>query len=726
MFNKKWFRLKNFPFYYQLSSTDCGFACLRMISEYYGKTYADENFTDELQYNGISIKKLEGFASSLGFDTLIAKTDYDSLVNNAPVPFVAFWNQNHFIVVHNIKDEKVQIADPEFGKTTYSKDEFLKGWSQNQEEGVVLLLESNGNNEDRNDSKKTVGGNLEYIIQYLKNHKKQLFLIALTLLISSFIELIFPFFTQKIIDKGVGQKNISLIYLILFAQITLFISRVSLEFYRSWLFIHISSRISLSIISDFLVKLMKLPLKFFNSKNIGDLTQRINDHKRIEAFLSKDLIQTVFSIFTIVIYSFVLLYFNLDIFLIICICTTVELLWIFSFLKKIKILDKKTFSLDAKDQNKIYELINSMHEIKLNNLEEKKRNEWQKIQTNIYVNNIDKLKINQQYESYRFISFLQNILVVFVSAIAVMDGTLTIGSMLAIMYIIGGLNVPISQLINFVMQYQLVKVSFERLNEIHNKPDEENISKVSKLDEIQDINIKNLNFSYDNSNYILKNITLKIPKGKTTAIVGVSGSGKTTLLKLLLKFYKPQEGNLFLNETALEEIENKLWRNKCGVILQDSFVFSDTISYNISLEENPNQEKLLNAVKLSNINDFIDKLPLKLNTLIGTEGVGISQGQRQRILIARAIYKDPDYLFFDEATNSLDAKNERIIVENIDSFFKNKTMIVVAHRLSTVKNADQIVVLDNGEITEVGSHNELIKNKGKYFELIQNQLELGE
>jgi len=726
MFNKKWFRLKNFPFYYQLSSTDCGFACLRMISEYYGKTYADENFTDELQYNGISIKKLEGFASSLGFDTLIAKTDYDSLVNNAPVPFVAFWNQNHFIVVHNIKDEKVQIADPEFGKTTYSKDEFLKGWSQNQEEGVVLLLESNGNNEDRNDSKKTVGGNLEYIIQYLKNHKKQLFLIALTLLISSFIELIFPFFTQKIIDKGVGQKNISLIYLILFAQIALFISRVSLEFYRSWLFIHISSRISLSIISDFLVKLMKLPLKFFNSKNIGDLTQRINDHKRIEAFLSKDLIQTVFSIFTIVIYSFVLLYFNLDIFLIICICTTVELLWIFSFLKKIKILDKKTFSLDAKDQNKIYELINSMHEIKLNNLEEKKRNEWQKIQTNIYVNNIDKLKINQQYESYRFISFLQNILVVFVSAIAVMDGTLTIGSMLAIMYIIGGLNVPISQLINFVMQYQLVKVSFERLNEIHNKPDEENISKVSKLDEIQDINIKNLNFSYDNSNYILKNITLKIPKGKTTAIVGVSGSGKTTLLKLLLKFYKPQEGNLFLNETALEEIENKLWRNKCGVILQDSFVFSDTISSNISLEENPNQEKLLNAVKLSNINDFIDKLPLKLNTLIGTEGVGISQGQRQRILIARAIYKDPDYLFFDEATNSLDAKNERIIVENIDSFFKNKTMIVVAHRLSTVKNADQIVVLDNGEITEVGSHNELIKNKGKYFELIQNQLELGE
>lgn len=726
MFNKKWFRLKKFPFYYQLSSTDCGFACMRMISDYYGKAYSDENYSDDLQYNGISLSKLELFATSLGFSSLVAKTDYSSLVNNAPVPFIAYWNQNHFIVVHDINDDKVQIADPEFGKATYSKDEFTKGWSQNQEEGVVLLLEPTDENEKTNNSGKQPRGNLQYVIQYLKNHKKQLFLIALTLFVSSCIELVFPFFSQKIIDKGVGQKNISLIYLILIAQITLFISRVSLEFYRSWLFIHISSRISLSIISDFLVKLMKLPLKFFNSKNIGDLTQRINDHKRIEGFLSKDLIQTVFSIFTIVIYSFVLLYFNVDIFLIICICTTIELLWIFSFLKKIKILDKKTFSLDAKDQNKIYELINSMHEIKLNNLEESKRNEWQKIQTNIYLNNIDKLKINQRYESYRFISFLQTILVVFVSAIAVMNGTLSIGSMLAIMYVIGGLNVPISQLINFVMQYQLVKVSFERLNEIHNKPNEENISRILKLDEIQDINIENVGFSYDNSNYILKDITLKIPKGKTTAIVGVSGSGKTTLLKLLLKFYKPQEGHLLLNETTLEEIDNKLWRNKCGVILQDSFVFSDTIAYNISLEENPSQEKLLNAVKLSNIGDFIDKLPLKLNTLIGTEGIGISHGQRQRILIARAIYKNPDYLFFDEATNSLDAKNERIIVENIDRFFKNKTMIVVAHRLSTVKNADQIVVLDNGEIIEVGNHNELIKNKGKYFELIQNQLELGE
>jgi ATP-binding cassette subfamily B protein len=715
-------------FFKQLDSQDCGIACLRMIAKYFGVELHNNNSVfveSNLTKQGISISNLNSTAQKLGFETYVAKLDFEKALENAPLPAVFFWNQNHFIVVYKITKEKVYVADPAFGKTVYSKQNFLKGWTQEKEEGVILLLEPTEQLFENVSTDKKAKGSLKYVTQYLKKHKTQLFLIALTLLISSCIELIFPFFTQKILDKGVALKNISLIYQILIAQVVIFISKVGLEFYRSWLFIHISSRISLSIISDFLIKLMQLPLRFFNSKNIGDLTQRIHDHKRIEEFLSKDLIQTVFSLFSIVIYSFILLYFNVNIFLIVFLGTIFELLWIFSFLKKIKIQDQKTFTLQAKDQNKIYELINSMQEIKLNNLEENKRNEWQKIQTSIYLNNIDKLKTNQQYESYRFISFFQTILVVFVSSMAVMNETLTIGSMLAVMFILGGINAPISQLINFILQYQLVKVSFERLNEIHNKPDEENTSKIYNLSEIEDINIENINFSYDNSTNILNNISLKFPKGKTTAIVGVSGSGKTTLLKLILKFYKAQEGNILLNKTPLEEIENSLWRNKCGVILQDSFIFSDTISYNISLEENANQEKLLNAIKLANVGEFIDKLPLKLDTIIGLEGVGISHGQRQRILIARAIYKNPDYLFFDEATNSLDAKNERIIVENINHYFKNKTMIVVAHRLSTVKNADQIVVLDNGEIIERGNHDELIKNKGKYFDLIQNQLELG-
>lgn len=720
---------RSFPFFKQLDSQDCGFACLKMISKHYGVDISNSNpilTESNLLRQGISIYDLNKVSEKMGYKSLVVKLDFERTLENAPLPAIFFWNQNHFVVVYKITQERVYVADPAFGKTIYSKKDFLKGWTQEKDEGIILLLEPTKILFENNSIQKKAKGSTKYVTQYLKKHTTQLFLISLTLLISSCIEFIFPFFTQKILDKGVALKDVSFIHLVLIAQIVVFISRVGLEFYRSWLFIHISSRISLYIISDFLIKLMRLPLKFFNSKNIGDLTQRIQDHKRIEEFLSKDLIQTVFSIFSIVIYSFILLYYNLNIFLIVFTGTIIELLWIFRFLKKIKRLDQKTFSLQAKDQNKIYELINSMQEIKLNNLEENKRNEWQKIQTNIYLHNIDKLKTTQQYESYRFISFFQTIMVVFVSSIAVMAGTLTVGSMLAIMFILGGINAPIGQLINFVLQYQLVKVSFERLNEIHNKPDEENLNLVSKLPEIRDINIQNINFSYDNSNNVLKNISLKIPKGKTTAIVGMSGSGKTTLLKLILKFYKSQQGNLLLHETPLEEIENTLWRNKCGVILQDSFIFSDTISYNISLENDENQEKLSNAVKLANVDNFIDKLPLKLNTIIGSEGIGISYGQRQRILIARAIYKNPDYLFFDEATNSLDAKNERVIVENIDHYFKNKTMIVVAHRLSTVKNADQIIVLDNGEIIEKGTHDELIKFKGKYLELIQNQLELGQ
>jgi ATP-binding cassette, subfamily B, bacterial len=718
----------NFPFFKQLDSQDCGFACLKMISKYYNVNISNNNpvfLESNLQKQGISITNLSDVANDLGYDTMIVKLDFNKMVENAVFPCIFFWNQNHFIIVYKVTINKVYVSDPAFGKTTYSKKDFIKGWTQDNDDGVVILLEPTEKLYRNNQILQKEKGSIEYVTQYIKKHKSHFFLIALTLLVSSCIELIFPFFTQKIIDKGVNLKNISFIYLVLIAQIIVFLSRISLEFYRSWLFIHISSRISLSIISDFLIKLMKLPLKFFNSKNIGDLTQRIYDHKRIEEFLSKDLIQSVFSIFSILIYLSVLFYFNTNIFLIVTIAATLELIWIFSFLNKIKILDHKSFSLESKDQNKIYELITAMQEIKLNNLEENKREEWQNIQASIYINNIDKLKINQQYESYRFISFFQTILVVFFASLAVMNHTLTIGSMLAIMFILGGLNSPISQIINFVLQYQLVKVSFERLNEIHNKPNEENSEKKNNLNEIKDISLENVSFAYDNSNYILKNVTLIIPKGKTTAIVGTSGSGKTTLLKLLLKFYKPQKGTILISNNPLEEIENTLWRNKCGVILQDSFIFSDTILYNITLEKKYNYEKLLKAINLANIEDFINKLPLKMETIIGSEGVGISQGQKQRIFIARAIYKNPDYLFFDEATNSLDSKNEKLIVENINNYFKEKTMIIVAHRLSTVKNADQIIVLDNGNIIEKGNHNDLIKLKGKYFELIQNQLELG-
>jgi len=718
----------SFPTVKQLDSQDCGFTCLKIISAFYGIDLSRTNtiFTESnLLKQGISITNLKQVANELGYDSIIVKLDFNAMSENITLPSIFFWNQNHFVVVYKVTKNKVYVSDPAFGKTTYSKKDFLKGWTQDNGEGIIIVL-SPTNKLYENDEiiQKKNKGSLKYITQYISNHKTQFTLIAITLLISSIIELIFPFFTQKIIDKGVNQKNISFVYLLLSAQIVLFISRIALEFYRSWLFIHISSRISLSIISDFLVKLMKLPLKYFNSKNIGDLTQRIQDHKRIEEFLSKDLIQSVFSIFSIVIYSAVLWHFNTKIFLIVIFSTILELFWIFSFLKKIKILDHKSFTLDSKDQNKIYELITAMQEVKLNNLENKKREEWEKIQASIYLNNIEKLKVNQQYESYRFISFFQTILVIFVASIAVMNHELTIGSMLAIMFILGGLNSPISQIINFVLQSQLVKVSFERLNEIHVNKDEEILKNTNSIDGIKDISLNNLSFSYNNSFYILKNVTIQIPKEKVTAIVGASGSGKTTLLKLLLKFYNPQIGEILVGNIPLPEINSESWRNKCGVILQDSFLFSNTIDYNISLEEKPNWEKLKTAITLARLEEFVEQLPLKMKTIIGAEGIGISEGQKQRIFIARAIYKNPDYLFFDEATNSLDTKNEKLIVENLNQYFNKKTMIVVAHRLSTVKNADQIIVLHEGKVIEHGNHDELINLNGKYFELIQNQLEL--
>lgn len=719
---------KSFPFYKQFDSQDCGFTCIRIISKYYDvEINSDNDFFSEgnVSKQGISIRNLSKTAEDIGYDSLIVKLDYEKALENIKRPAIFYWNQNHFIVVYKITTNKIYVSDPAFGKTTYSKKEFNNSWAKNNGEGVVVLLEPTEklfkNNLKTEKGKNSIG----YIAQYIRKHKPHFILIAITLLISSFVELLFPFFTQKIIDRGVSFKDISFIYLILGAQIIMFLSRISLEFYRAWLFIHISSRISINVISDFLRKLMKLPLKFFNSKNIGDITQRIYDHKRVEEFLSKDLIQSIFSIFSIVIYLIVLLYFNTNIFFIVLIFTALELIWIFAFLNKIRILDHKTFSLETKDQNKIFELIIAMQEIKLNNLENDKREEWQNIQSSIYQNNIQKLKVNQQYESYRFFSFFQNILVIFSASLAVINENLTLGSMLAIMFILGGLSGPISQLINFILQYQLTRISFERLNEIHNKPDESNGNCKKELSSIKDIFINNLTFSYDNTNNVLQDISINIPKGKTTAIVGVSGSGKTSLIKLLLKFNKPQKGSISIGEIDINDVDNVLWRSKCGVILQDSHIFSGSISYNISLSETPDIKKLQTAIKLSNIEDFIINSPLQLDTFIGSEGIGVSQGQKQRILIARAIYKNPDYLFFDEATNSLDAKNERIIVENINDYFNNKTMIVVAHRLSTVKNADQILVMSNGKIIEKGNHVELINKKGEYYDLIQNQLELG-
>jgi len=723
------FKTKSFPFVQQIDSQDCGLACLKMIGTYFNDQFElDEHHLEHsgLSQQGISIANLDALVKQVGFESLVVKIDIETLQREVILPAICYWNQNHFVVVYKITKNKVYVADPAIGKITYTIEQFITGWTHNTNKGIAIVIDPTEKIASIKKTRNINHNKFQFVQKNIRGYRFYFFIIGCTLLISVFIELVFPFFTQKIIDRGVVLKDLNFIYLVLIAQIVLFTSRIALEFYRSWIFIHIGNRISFAIISQFLTKLMKLPLRFFSSRTIGDLSQRIEDHKRVEQFLSQELIQILFALFSIIVYSAVLIYFQMNIFLVVIGCTIIELLWVFQFLKKIRLNDQKSFSLLSKEQNKIYEIIRSIQEIKLNNLEEAKKEDWQAIQKNIYANRLEKLKVDQKYEVYRFFNFFETILVVFVAAIAVMNEQMTVGTLLATMFILGGLNQPISQLINFVLRYNLVRVSFERLNDIHNKKEEKSDFLIRQLPFIEDIRLSSVSFAYHPSNIVLNDINLFIPKGKTTAIVGLSGSGKTTLLKLMLKFYEPQNGTIFLGENAIHDVDNHIWRQKCGVILQDSIIFSDTIQYNVTLCKQPDTQRLNQALQLANIQPFIDSLPLREQTMIGTEGSGMSQGQKQRLLIARAIYKNPDYLFFDEATNSLDSENEKTIVDNIERFFKNKTMVVVAHRLSTVKNADQIIVLDKGTIIEKGTHAELTHMQGKYYHLIKNQLEIGQ
>ena len=725
MQNKRFSFLKQpFPFVKQLDTSDCGIACLKMICRYYG----GEESTKVIQganvsKKGVLFSELKRLTDETGFNSLAVKIDLIKFRDNSPLPAIFLWEENHYVVVYKITNRRVYFVDPAIGRLNCSYDEFCEGWHRNTDKGLALVLLPTKAFQPQEKQTKLKNIRFTSLLSYLVAYRKELILVSLTLLFVSLIDIIFPFFTKKIIDQGVNYKDTSLIQLILCSQVFLFFGKISNEFYRSWLFIHVSSRVSARLISDFLLKLVSLPIKFFSSKNVGDLLERIADHKRVESFLTNDLLKSVFAAVSVIVYAAILVYFDTKIFLIFFIGNVLQLSWIFIFLKQIRVIDHKQFTLLTKEQNKILELINGMQEIKLNNIQNDRKSVWEENQIELFKNNVKKLQINQKYESYRFISFFISVFVTFSAANSVIEGNLTLGGLTAIVFILGGLNVPISQLINFILNYQLVKVSLERIDQVYGLESE--VSEEGKVEPVfGDIEISNLSYAYDNANYILSNINLTIPWGKTTAIVGVSGSGKTTLLKLLLKFYTPQKGGILINGCKIEEIDNGIWRNQCGVIFQDSFLFSESIAYNISMDRNYDKNKLNSAITSSNIRVFIDSLPLGIDTIIGAEGIGLSQGQKQRILIARAIYKNPQYLFFDEATNSLDTENESIIVKNIEKLFKKRTMIIVAHRLSTVKNADQIIVFNNGSVIENGSHLDLIKNEGLYYNLVKNQLEL--
>lgn len=728
--------MSKFPFYQQFDAMDCGPTCLRMVAKYYGKHFTTE-FLREKSYitrEGVSLLGISDAAESVGMRSMGVKITFEQLRKEAPLPCIVHWGQEHFVVVYKFHKGKVFIADPAFGRMEYSEKEFCEHWlstvADGEEKGICLLLQPTPEFYQEADEKVSRTG-FRFVLNYLKPYRKLVIQLILGFFLGSLIQLVLPFLTQSVVDIGINNQDIGFIYLVLFAQLVLFISRMSVEFIRSWILLHISTRINISIISDFLIKLMKLPIGFFDSKMIGDILQRIEDHDRIERFLTAQSIGVLFSVFSLVVFAIVLAIYSWTIFLIFLLGSVLYFIWIYIFMKRRRELDFKRFTKLSENQSKLIQIINGMQEIKLNNYEKEKRWEWERVQAGLFKVSVKSLSLQQYQDAGSvFINETKNILIIIISATAVVNGELTLGMMLAIQYILGQLNTPLRQLIGFMHNAQDAKISLERLAEIHDKKDESDASaaNVKILPENKTISISNLVFQYEGprSLKVLNDINLEIPEKKTTAIVGTSGSGKTTLIKLLLGFYPPGNGDIKIGGTRLANFSPKVWRNNCGVVMQDGFIFSDSIAKNIVVnDELVDEERLLHAVKMANIQDYIESLPLSYNTKIGQEGVGLSQGQKQRILIARAIYKSPKYLFFDEATNALDANNEKMIMENMDKFSKGKTVVVVAHRLSTVKNADQIVVLEAGEIVERGNHEELIKNKGKYFELVKNQLELG-
>jgi ATP-binding cassette subfamily B protein len=726
----------SFFFYQQPDQMDCGPTCLRMVARHFGRSVSLEKLRklSETTRSGSSLQGISTAAEHIGFKSLGVKISFQSLQDDAPLPSIVFWNNRHFVVVYKIKKNKVYIADPAHGLLTYKKQEFIDNWigkhaNHNTEEGLVLLLEPTPKINEIESDDQAIKQGFGFIFQHLRGYRRLMIQLGLGLFVVSLLQLVFPFLTQSVVDIGIENRDTNFLYLVLIGQLFVFFGRTAVEIIRGWILLHLSTRINISLVSDFLIKLMKLPMSFFDVKITGDIMQRIGDHQRIENLLTNQSLNVLFSIINFIVFGIVLAIYNIPVFLIFLLGTIIYFFWISFFMKKRKDLDHKRFSQISDERMKIMELISGMQEIKLHNAELQKRWGWEMVQVRLIKLQISSLRLEQfQSQGAAIINELKNILISFFTAKLVIDGQLTLGMMLSVSYIIGQLNGPVSQFLGFIFSLQDARISLERLAEIHNKEDEEpiGVSRINQLPENSGIELKDVTFRYVGSEKeVLKNINLNIPENKITAIVGSSGSGKTTLMKLLLRFYNPTQGKILLGNRELNNFTQFVWRQNCGSVMQDGFLFSDTIANNIAVgEDRIDKEKLRKAVYISNIQEFIESLPLSYNTKIGAEGLGISGGQKQRILIGRAVYKNPKFLFFDEATSALDAQNESIIMQNLNEFFKGRTVVVVAHRLSTVKNADQIIVMENGLIIEQGTHIELLSLRGSYFNLVKNQLDL--
>lgn len=725
--------------YIQHDSMDCGPTCLKMVAKFYGKNYSLQNLRDRchITREGVSLLGISDAAESIGFRTTGVKVTWRQMVEEMPLPCIVHWNQRHFVVVYDVVKKhgvyKVMVADPASGLLEYTEEDFRGLWleSERKTEGIALILESTPKfyEEEGDDERRHYG--FGYVLKYLRPYRTYIIQILLAMLTASVISLLMPFITQSVVDKGIGTGSLSLIVVLLIAQLTLTLGGLANNLIRSWLMLHTTSRVSISLISDFLCKLMRLPIAFFDSKMVGDIMQRIGDYNRIQTFLTGSLLSMVIAVVSFVVYGLIMAGYNATIFIVFLIGASLYVFWVLLFMKRRRKLDYMRFQQASANQSNIVQLIGGMQEIKLNNCEKQKRWEWESIQAKLFKVGVKSLTLGQVQEiGSTFIDQTKNILMSFIAAKSVIDGGMTLGMMMALQYIMGQINAPISQFISFVQSAQDASISLDRLGEIHEMKDEEPAEeeRIKDIPSDADIVFRDVVFQYDgpHSPKVLDEVSLTIPSGKVTAIVGASGSGKTTMLKMMLGFYPPVSGEVLLGNVSLKNYSESRWRARCGTVMQEGYIFSDTIAANIAVsEEYPDMERVRWAAGVSNIKYWIEGLPLGYGTKIGADGHGLSSGQKQRILIARAAYKDSRYLFFDEATNSLDANNERTIMENLERLFSEKTVVVVAHRLSTVKNADNIIVLDKGRIAEQGTHSQLTALRGKYYELVKNQLELG-
>lgn len=718
----------------QFDKMDCGPACIRMVASHYGKDYPLSYLRSlsHLTREGVSVAGIRDALEKIGADSASFEMTMEQLRTKCPLPAILHWEQNHFVVLYDVKQHKLTkkwtyfVANPAYGKHGFSESSFEKYWL-NGDTGIVIAVEPQEEFYDKKPVKEK-HSLTRFARKYVWPFRWELSQSALSMLFGMLLALVTPFLTQAMVDDGINMRNMGLILNILLAQLSLFIGTFIMGLISSHVSLYMSTRININILSDYLGKLLKLPMTFFDTKSVGDYQQRLGDHGRLQNFITYSTLQTLFSIVSAPFYLAIIGWYSMVILSVYLLLTGLSTVWMIYFFRRRKALDYEQFKVNSENQNKQYELMSGITDIKLNGYDDYKMEEWRTLQERSYQMNVKMLKLGQIQETgFTLIGQLRNIFITCWIAAEVVNGHLTLGMMMSISAIIGLVNGPLSQLIGFLQQFQDAKISLERSEEVHLCANEDSIAQVDiPIDTPQDIEVNNLTFSYTGSigQPALKNVSFTIPAGKKTAIVGESGSGKTTLMKLLLKFYEPTKGEIKLGGKNLKNFSAKSIRRASGIVMQDNFIFSDTIKRNIILGEQENNEQLKRALTTACLNEFIKKQPLGVNTKIGAEGIGVSGGEKQRIMIARAAYKRPAYLMLDEATSSLDAENEKNITQNLENDFKGRTQIVIAHRLSTVKNADRIIVLRNGEVVEEGNHAELIAQHGYYYQLIHNQLEL--